>query len=152
MKKTTISAALLAASMIASPAWAGDTEGHWQIKVLGTGVLPDGKIDKINSVAPAVATALGATPGTTANDNWVPTLAVEYFATPNVSIETICCFTQHHVTGTGSIAGADIAQHVLALPATMPGQSNPTSASGRACSSISTRSRGRRPSRWVPPS
>lgn len=119
MKKTTISAALLAASMIASPAWAGDVDGHWQVKVLATGVLPDGKIDKINSVVPAVATALGASPGTKANDNYVPTLAVEYYASPQVSIETICCFTQHHVTGTGSIAGADIAQHLLILPATV---------------------------------
>ena len=49
----------------------------------------------------------------------MPTLAVEYYATPNVSIETICCFTQHHVTGAGAIAGADVAQHVLILPATV---------------------------------
>lgn len=82
-------------------------------------MLPDGKIDKINSAAPAVATALGTTPGTKADDSVVPTLAVEYYASKNVSIETICCFTQHHVTGTGSINGANIANHVLILPATV---------------------------------
>lgn len=119
MKKITIAAALAAATMLATPAHAGNPDGKLQVKLLATGVLPDGKIDKINSVLPSVATALGATPGTTANDNVVPTLAIEYYATPNVSIETICCFTQHHVTGTGSIAGANIANHVLILPATV---------------------------------
>ncbi|HCF24467.1 MULTISPECIES: OmpW family outer membrane protein [unclassified Novosphingobium] len=119
MKKLTIAAALTAATMLATPAQAGDAEGKLQVKVLATGVLPDGKIDKINLAAPAVAAALGATPDTQANDNWVPTLAVEYYATKNISIETICCFTQHTVTGTGSINGANIANHVLILPATV---------------------------------
>ena len=72
-------------------------------------------IDKINSVVPSVAAALGASPGTQANDNWVPTLAIEYYATSNISVETICCFTQHTVTGTGSIAGANIANHVTLI-------------------------------------
>ena len=119
MKKLTIAAALAAATMLSAPAYAGNAEGKLQVKVMATGVLPDGKIDKVNSAVPAVATALGATPGTVANDNWVPTLAVEYFVSPNFSVETICCFTQHTVTGTGSIAGANIANHVLILPATV---------------------------------
>ena len=80
---------------------------------------PNGKIDKINYAAPAVAAALGATPGTKADDSFVPTLAVEYLVSPNFSVETICCFTQHTVTGTGSINGANIANHVLILPATV---------------------------------
>lgn len=116
MKKLTIAAALAAATMLATPAQAADPEGKIQVKVLATGVLPDGKIESVNvnlTAAPSAALA------TKANDNVVPTLAVEYFATPNVSVETICCFTQHHVTGTGAIAGADIAQHVLILPATV---------------------------------
>ena len=115
MKKLTIAAALAAATMLATPAHAGNAEGKLQVKVLATGVLPDGKIDKDNSNL----VGLPATTQTTANDNVVPTLAVEYYATPNVSIETICCFTQHHVTGAGGIAGADVAQHVLILPATV---------------------------------
>lgn len=116
MNKLTIAAALAAATMLATPAQAADPEGKFQVKLLATGVLPDGKIDSVNVNLTAVPTAAI---GTTANDNVVPTLALEYFATPNVSVETICCFTQHHVTGTGGIAGADIAQHVLILPATL---------------------------------
>ena len=116
MNKLTIAAALAAATMLATPAHAADPEGKFQVKVLATGVLPDGKIESVNVNLTAAPTAALAT---TANDNVVPTLALEYFATPNVSVETICCFTQHHVTGTGAIAGADIAQHVLILPATV---------------------------------
>ncbi|MEQ1498598.1 MAG: OmpW family outer membrane protein [Novosphingobium sp.] len=118
MKKLTLAAALVAATFCATPALAG-ADGKIEIKLLATGVLPDGKIDRINVAAPAVATALGTTPGTVADDNVVPTLAIEYYMSPTVSIETICCFTQHHVTGTGSIAGANIANHVLILPATV---------------------------------
>ena len=116
MNKLTIAAALAAATMLATPAHAADPEGKFQVKVLATGVLPDGKIESVNVNLTAAPTAALATK---ANDNVVPTLALEYFATPNVSVETICCFTQHHVTGTGAIAGADIAQHVLILPATV---------------------------------
>lgn len=115
MKKISIAAAVLAASMLASPAQAGSPDGRLQVKVLATGVLPDGKIDTVN----INAVGLPAGTQTVANDNVVPTLAVEYYATPNVSVETICCFTQHHVTGAGAIAGADVAQHVLILPATV---------------------------------
>lgn len=119
MKKLTIAAALAAATMLASPALANDDGGKIQIKVLATGVLPDGKIDQIVSAAPTVAAALGATPGTVANDNVVPTIAVEYFATPNFSVETICCVTKHKVTGTGSVAGAPLVKDVLIIPATV---------------------------------
>ena len=119
MKKLTIAAALAAATMLATPAQAGNSEGKLEVKILATGVLPDGKIDKINSVVPSVAAALGASPGTQANDNWVPTLAVEYYATPNISVETICCLTQHRVGGADAIAGTQIVDHVLILPATV---------------------------------
>jgi len=103
---------------------AGNPDGKWQIKVLGTGVLPDGKISKIKSVDTTTtlggaAAALG--PQTKANDNVVPTLAIEYYATPNVSVETICCFTQHHVDATSpaALAGAHLVRHVMILPATV---------------------------------
>lgn len=125
MRKTTLMAALAAATMITSPAMAGNAEGKWQVKVLGTGVLPDGKITSATATA---GTTLGdaviaLSPGvqSKANDNIVPTLAIEYFFTPNVSVETICCFTQHHVNATNpaAIDGARLVNHVLILPATL---------------------------------
>jgi len=118
MKKLTLAAALAAATMFATPAWAGSDDGKIEVKVLATGVLPDGKIDNINSVIPSVAAALGANPGTTANDNVVPTVAIEYYFSKNISLETICCVTKHKVTGTGSIAGAPLVKDVLLIPAT----------------------------------
>lgn len=115
MRKITFLAALAAASMMSSPALAGNSEGQWQIKVLGTGVLPDGKITKINNNL----IGLPAGSQTKANDNVVPTLAVEYFFTPNISAETICCLTTHHISGAGAIAGTAIVDHVMILPATV---------------------------------
>lgn len=78
-------------------------------------MLPDGKIVDLQNNA----IGLPAGSQTKANDNVVPTLAIEYYATPNVSVETICCFTTHHVTGTGSVAGANLVNHVMILPATL---------------------------------
>ncbi|MBS0476277.1 MAG: OmpW family protein, partial [Proteobacteria bacterium] len=43
---------------------------------------------------------------------------VEYFFTPNVSLDTICCTTKHHVNGTGTLAGTNLVNDVLLIPAT----------------------------------
>jgi len=115
MRKTMLLAAVAAAATLSTPAMAGNPDGKLQVKVLATGVLPDGKIDKVHKDL----IGLPAGSDTKANNNVVPTLAVEYFATPNVSVETICCFTQHHVTGAGPLAGANLVNHVLILPATV---------------------------------
>lgn len=123
MRKLTMLAALAAATAITTPALAGSPDGKWQVKVLGSAVLADGGIDKIKSID--TDTTLGSTlasldnVGTKANDNVVPTLAVEYFFNKTFSVETICCFTQHHVKGTGDVAGAGLVNHVLILPATV---------------------------------
>ena len=115
MNKLTLAAALAAATMLSSPALAGDADGKVQVKVLATGVLPDGKITALENNA----IGLPAGSQTYANDNVVPTVAVEYFASPNVSIETICCLTTHGVKGAGAINGATILDHVMILPATV---------------------------------
>lgn len=115
MHRLTALAVSAAAMAFASPALAGSPEGNWQVKVLATGVLPDGKITKVRH------DAIGLPPGsqTRANDNVVPTLAIEYFATPNISVETICCLTKHRVSGAGALAGTSIVDDVLILPATL---------------------------------
>ncbi|MBY0392853.1 MAG: outer membrane beta-barrel protein [Novosphingobium sp.] len=108
-------AALASTALIAAPAHAGSTEGKWQIKVLGSAVLPDGKISRIDKDL----IGLPAGSQTKASDNGVPTLAVEYFFTKNVSAETICCTSAHHVTGAGPLAGAAIVDHAILIPATL---------------------------------
>ena len=107
-----------ALAMAATPAMAQDDDrtGDIQIKVLGTAVLPDGKITDINVNLPG----LPATTQTKASDNVVPTLAVEYFLSNNVSVETIAGVTQHDVDATAGLpVGAELVSDALLLPATV---------------------------------
>lgn len=93
-------------------------EGKWQVKLLGTAVLADGKVKSVKNDAAGVVSS-GIVTGTKANDNVVPTVAVEYFFTPNISLETICCVTGHHVSVTsGSAKGAVAVDNVQIIPAT----------------------------------
>ncbi len=116
MRKLTLLAALAATSAISSPALAGNPDGKLQVKLLGNGVLVDGKITTVEKDL----IGLPAGTQTDINDNVVPTLAVVYFATPNISVETICCLTQHHASGAGALpSSAGIVDHVMILPATV---------------------------------
>lgn len=81
---------------------------------MGTAVLPDGKITDV-----LINPGLPAGTQTKANDNYVPTIAIEYFVTPQLSVETICCLTQHNVTGTGPLAGQQLVADAKILPATL---------------------------------
>ena len=82
MKKFLV-AALAGTAMFAAPAQAADNDGKLQVKLLGTLVAPDGKITDINTDI----VGLPATTQTEASDNFVPTLAIEYFAAPNFSMD-----------------------------------------------------------------
>lgn len=112
-----ICTALAAASTLAlaTPAWAGDSEGKLQIKVFATGVLPNGEITEVKT------NRIGApaTSDSAASDSVVPTVAVEFFFSPNFSVETICCVTPHDVTGKGGLAGAALVNDAIILPATV---------------------------------
>ncbi|MBO6609533.1 OmpW family outer membrane protein [Altererythrobacter sp.] len=109
-----VSMAALAA-LATSPAVAQDNEGKIQIKVLGTGVLPDGKITSVNTDI----VGLPADTQTKANDNYVPTIAIEYFFNDNLSIETICCMTQHDVDAVSGLPGAELVSNAKLIPATL---------------------------------
>lgn len=111
--------ALLAAAALslplAAPAAAQDRAGSIQIKGFVTGVLPDGEIDEV--ITDGIG--LPANGDTRATDTVVPTVAVEYFVSDNFSIETICCITPHDVRGTGDLAGAELIDNAIILPATV---------------------------------
>lgn len=113
--KTRIAAAALLGSIafLSTPAIAAEA-GDVQVKLLGTYVAPDGKITTVNT------DIVGLPDGTQteANDNFVPTLAIEYFVAPNVSVETICCMTQHDVDGVSGMTGAELVSDAKLIPAT----------------------------------
>lgn len=107
-------ACAIVALPFATPA-AAQEAGDIQIKAFVTGVLPDGKIDNVATDA----IGLPATSQTRATDSVVPTVAVEYFLSPGLSLETICCITPHDVRGAGALAGAELIDNAIILPASV---------------------------------
>lgn len=115
MKNTLKLAAAVAALAMSGAALAGSNDGKIQVKAMGTLVAPNGKITSVE----LDSIGLPAGTQTKADDNFVPTIAAEYFFTPNISLETICCVTQHDVTGTGPLAGAGLVSDANIIPATL---------------------------------
>jgi outer membrane protein len=118
--KTFVTLGGAALALAATPALAQDGEsdraGDIQVKVLGTAVLPDGAITDINVNLPSLL----ATLQTKASDNVIPTLAIEWFVTDNISIETIAGITQHDVDVTvGLPVGAELVSDAKLIPATL---------------------------------
>lgn len=114
--KYIIASACAGIALAASPAAAQDRAGDVQVKVVMTGVLPDGEIDSVN----VDLVGLPAGTDTAASDNYVPTIAVEYFFTNNFSIETIAGTTQHDVDAVSGLpVGAELVSDALLLPATV---------------------------------
>jgi outer membrane protein len=103
------------ATMAASPAFAEDPQGKIQVKAFATLVDPSAKITKVNT--DRIGLAAGSQ--TKADTNVTPTVAIEYFLTPNVSVETIAGVTQHDVVGAGALAGAKLISNANIIPATV---------------------------------
>jgi outer membrane protein len=110
-----LAAALAATTFLAAPAHAGSPEGKLQVKLLGTAVLPDGEIEEVTTDL----IGLPAGTQTEASDNYVPTIAIEYFLSPSVSVETICCVTQHDVDAVSGLPGAELVANARLVPATV---------------------------------
>ena len=109
-----LAAGLVTTAMIAVPAQAQDDDGKLQLKLLGTYVAPDGKITAIETDG----VGLPADTQTEASDNVVPTLAIEYFLSPEFSVETICCLTQHDVDAVSGLTGDELVSDAKLIPAT----------------------------------
>lgn len=114
-QKTALMVAAPAALALGATAYAGDPSGRFQAKVLATGVLADGEITSVN----IDNIGLPAGVQTDVSDSYVPTIALEYFFTPNLSVETICCVTPHDVDGAGVLAGSQLMDDAIVLPATV---------------------------------
>lgn len=107
-----------AQAAMADTASSDHSQGKFEVKLLATAVLPSGSLNHININDGVVTGALATNPGTTASNNIVPTVSIEYYFTKNISLETICCFTKHTVSGTGSLAGAELVKDAMVIPAT----------------------------------
>ena len=92
-----------------------DRAGSVQVRGFITAVLPDGAITDVDTDI----VGLPAGTQTKANDNVVPTLAIEYFVTNAFSVETICCLTQHDVDGTTGLPGTELVADAKLVPATV---------------------------------
>lgn len=115
MKRVLFGAATVAMACVSTPALAQEA-GDFQVKVVGTLVAPDGGIEEV--VTDAVGLPAGT--DTAANDNFVPTIAIEYFVSENFSIETIAGTTQHDVDAVSGLpAGTEVVSNALLLPATV---------------------------------
>lgn len=113
--KLLTAAAITAFAALSFPAAAQDNDGRIQVKLLGTGVLPDGEITELRTDI----VGLPADTQTEANDNYVPTVAIEYFVGESFSIETICCLTQHDVDAVSGLPGAELVSNARLIPATV---------------------------------
>lgn len=107
--------AAIAATTCASPQIAQAKAGNLDVKILATYVVADGQIRSVKQ------DEIGLPTGTKsqANDNLTPTLALQYFVTDAISLETIAGLTQHDVDGAGALGGAELASNVKILPATV---------------------------------
>lgn len=71
MSKTIVAGALAAAASLSTPALAGSPEGRFQVRVMGSTMLPDGGIDKIKSIDSGLASTLA---GAGVSDNGTRTM------------------------------------------------------------------------------
>jgi len=96
--------ALFCGLALAGPATAGDPNGNFMVRVLGTVVDPD------TDVGSVTASGLGgaAIPGADADVSTevIPALTLTYFFNKNLAVELFCCFAKHEIDAKGSISGA----------------------------------------------
>jgi outer membrane protein len=90
----TVLAAVATVATLAAPAMAQDTFKRFQVKVGVSGVLPD------------EGASIGVIGGDVEiSDEYVPSLQLEYFFTPSISTELLCCFARHDVAAVGTALG-----------------------------------------------
>lgn len=102
MNKTNAAIAMglaLAVMVAALPATAGDPNGNFMIRVLGTVVDPDAEASvRAGGVRLPDADADVTT-------QFIPAATLTYFFNPAISAELFCCFSKHDIKGTRSLSG-----------------------------------------------
>ncbi len=91
---------LLAVVGSAGAAQAGDTQGNFMIRVLGTVVDPATDVKSVTDDGAAITGA-----NASVSTEVIPALTLTYFFDPNWAVELFCCFSKHNIDGKGSLAG-----------------------------------------------
>ncbi|WP_443971336.1 OmpW/AlkL family protein [Sphingobium sp. CR28] len=113
--KTRLFPLLALGAALAIPGQVAAKSGDVQLKLLGTLVAPNGKLKDVE----LDRIGLPAGTKTKADNNVIPTIAIEYFLADNISIETIAGVTQHDVDGRGALDGATLVSDAKIVPATL---------------------------------
>ncbi|MEQ1695928.1 MAG: OmpW family outer membrane protein [Hyphomicrobiaceae bacterium] len=98
-------AAIAAAAMVvgaASPVLAGDNNGNFMVRLQGTYVDTQ---DKVNSLTLNGADIKALGQGAEVSNEFIPTATLTYFASKNIAVELFCCFAKVGVDGKGTILG-----------------------------------------------
>ncbi len=81
---------------LAQGAHAQDYSGNFMVRLLGTQVISQDKLNSLTTVAPLNdLKALGF--DAKVSDQLIPAATLTYFLSKNISVELFCCFTKHHV-------------------------------------------------------
>lgn len=97
-------AAIAATAMFvgaASPVLAGDNNGNFMVRLQGTYVDTQ---DKVNTLT-LNGGDIKATQGADVSNEFIPTATLTYFANKNIAVELFCCFAKVGVDGKGTILG-----------------------------------------------
>jgi len=106
-----LAAIMLAATVGATPAFAGSQTGNFMVRLQGTVVAPDSSADV------SVAGVLQPTWDAEVSTEVIPTLTLTYFLNKNLALELFCCFAKHDAEGKGGINGLDLGDFWIFPPA-----------------------------------
>jgi outer membrane protein len=109
-------AAVAMACLMAGQTLAGSENGNVMVRVLGTGVLPDTDVSKMD-LNGADLLALGF--DAEVSDEFIPALTFTYFLNKNLAVELFCCFSKHQIELEAPVPGlsGDIADFWIFPPA-----------------------------------
>jgi len=96
--RTALTAIAMAVGL-AQTAVAGDDNGNFMVRVLGTGIITQDSLSSLRSVSGApVADLKAAGFDASVSDEVIPAATLTYFLSKKLSLELLCCFAKHDVS------------------------------------------------------
>lgn len=106
LKSAAMAVIMIAAGTLGTEAEATETfhapsQGNFMVRILGSGVLPDGDL---NSLRANGGPNIAAGNDVEISDEFIPAATLTYFFTPNIAAELFCCFAKHNIEAKGNIS------------------------------------------------